>query len=101
MRIERWLTVAGFATWLGSGLPTLLRIVNGHMSPGGLIVWTVAFPLFGLSFGLVCLERPGFWQRLAIRRGLLAAQACAGLAMTATAPDVFPAGTLVVVAAQL
>jgi signal transduction histidine kinase len=88
-------------TWLVSGLPTLLRIINGRMSPDGLIVWTVAFSLFGVAFGLVCLGRPGIWQRTPVRRGLIAAQACAGLAMTATAPDVFPAGTLVVVAAQL
>ncbi len=101
MNIERWLTVAGFMTWLVSGLPTLLRIVNGHMSPGGLIVWTTAFPLFGLAFGLMCLHRPGFWRRTTVRQVLLAVQAAAGLAMTGTAPDVFPAGTLVVVAAQL
>jgi signal transduction histidine kinase len=101
MGIERWLTVAGFVTWLVSGLPTLLRIINGHMSPGNLLVWAIAFPLFGIAFGLICLERRGIWQRTSVRRGLLGAQACAGLAMTATAPDVFPAGTLVVVAAQL
>jgi signal transduction histidine kinase len=101
MGIERWLTVAGFVTWLVSGLPTLLRITNGHMSPGNLLVWAIAFPLFGIAFGLIWLERRGIWQRTSVRRGLLGAQACAGLAMTATAPDVFPAGTLVVVAAQL
>jgi signal transduction histidine kinase len=101
MNTERWLTVAGFVTWLVSGVPTLLRIVNGRMSPDGLIVWAIAFPLFGIAFGLVCLERPGIWQRTSVRRGLLLAQACAGLAMTATAPDSLPAGVLVVVAAQL
>ncbi len=101
MNIERWLTIAGLTTWLVSGLPTLLRIVNGHMSPGGLIVWAIAFPLFGLAFGLMCLDRPGVWQRTPVRRALLALQSAAGLAMTATAPDVIPAGTLVVVAAQL
>ena len=101
MGIERGLTIAGFVTWLVSGLPTILRIVNGHMSPGGLIVWAIAFPLFGLACGLMCLKRPGVWQRTPVRRALLALQAAAGLAMTGTAPDVFPAGTLVVVAAQL
>ena len=101
MNIERWLTVAGFVTWLVSGLPTFFRILNGHMSPAGLVVWTIGFPLFGLAFGLMCLDRPGIWQRVAVRRALLVLQAGAGLAMTATAPDVFPAGTLVVVAAQL
>src|SRR5215510_6843896 len=101
MNIERWLTIAGLTTWLVSGLPTLLRIVNGHMSPGGLIVWAIAFPLFGLAFGLSCLTRPGVLQRRPVRLTLLALQSVAGLAMTGTAPDVFPAGTLVVVAAQL
>ena len=90
MSIERWLTVAGFATWIVSGLPTLIRIANGHISPAGMIVWAIAFPLFGLAFGLICLERPGVWQRTPVRRTLLLLQAGAGLAMTATAPDVFP-----------
>jgi signal transduction histidine kinase len=101
MGIQRWLTVAGFVTWLVSGLPTILRIVNGNMSPGGVIVFAIAFPLFGVAFGLICLERPGIWQRTPVRRTLIALQAGAGLAMTWTAPDVFPAGTLVVVAGQL
>jgi signal transduction histidine kinase len=101
MGIERWLIVAGYGTWLVSGLPTLFRIINGQISPGGMIVWAIAFPLFGLAFGLACLERPGVWQRRAVRRGLLVLQAGAGLAMTYTSRDVFPAGTLVVVAGQL
>src|SRR5687768_18188930 len=101
MGIERWLTVAGFGTWIVSALPTLLRIANGHMSAGGMIVWAIAFPLFGVAFGLMCLHRPGVWQRTPVRRMLLALQAGAGLTMTATAPDVFPAATLVVVAGQL
>ena len=101
MGIERWLTVAGFVTWLVSGLPTLLRIANGDMSAARVIVWAIAFPLFGLAFGLICLDRPGIWQRHAVRRALIALQAAAGLAMTSTSPDVSPAGTLVVVAGQL
>jgi signal transduction histidine kinase len=101
MNIERWLTVAGFATWLVSALPTLIRIANGNITPGGMAVWTIAFLVFGLAFGLMCLDRPGPWQRRSIRHGLLLLQAAAGLAMTSAAPDVFPAGTLVVVAAQL
>jgi signal transduction histidine kinase len=101
MGIERWLTIAGFVTWLVSGLPTILRIINGNMSLGGVVVFATAFPLFGVAFGLMCLERPGIWQRTPVRRTLIALQAGAGLAMTSTAPDVFPAGTLVVVAGQL
>jgi len=101
MSIERWLTVAGYATWLVSGLPTLVRIADGRMSAGGMIVWAIAFPLFGMAFGLMCLHRPGIWHRTPVRRALLALQATAGLAMTMSTPDVFPAGTLVVVAGQL
>jgi signal transduction histidine kinase len=101
MGVQRWLTVAGFVTWLVSGLPTILRIANGNMSPAGVIVFAIAYPLFGVAFGLACLERPGIWQRPRVRRTLIALQASAGLAMTSIAPDVFPAGTLVVVAGQL
>lgn len=101
MRIERWLTVAGFATWLVSALPTILRIINGNMSRGGLIVWAIAFPLFGVAFGAMCFDRPGLLRRPSIRLALLGLQSVAGLAMTSTAPDIFPAATLVVVAGQL
>lgn len=101
MDIQRWLTAAGVMTWLVSGVPTILRIINGNLSVDRTIVFAIAFPLFGVAFGLVCLERPGIWQRQGMRRILIALQAGAGLAMTFTAPDVFPGGTLVVVAAQL
>ena len=101
MKIERWLTVAGFATWLVSALPTLIRIINGNMSPGGLIVWAIAFPLFGVAFGTMCFDWPGPVRRPSIRLVLLGLQSAAGLAMTSTAPDIFPAATLVVVAGQL
>jgi signal transduction histidine kinase len=101
MNIERWLTVAGLTTWLVSALPTLLRILNGNMSATGLVIWAIAFPLFGLAFGAMCLDRPGLLRRPAVRLVLLALQSIAGLAMTSTAPDIFPAATLVVVAGQL
>lgn len=101
MNIERWLTVAGLTTWLVSALPTLLRILNGNMSASGLVIWAIAFPLFGLAFGAMCLDRPGLLRRPGVRLVLLALQSIAGLAMTSTAPDIFPAATLVVVAGQL
>jgi hypothetical protein len=74
MGIQRWLTVAGFVTWLVSGLPTILRIVNGKLSPDAVIVFAIAFPLFGVAFGLICLERPGIWQRTRVRRTLIVLQ---------------------------
>jgi signal transduction histidine kinase len=101
MNIERWLTVAGLTTWLVSALPTLLRIINGNMSREGGIVWALAFPLFGIAFGAMCLHRPGVWRRPPVRLLLLVLQTLAGLAMTSAAPDIFPAATLVVVAGQL
>lgn len=101
MSIERWLTVAGVTTWLVSALPTLLRIIDGNMSRQGVIVWAIAFPLFGIAFGAMCLHRPGPWRRPPVRLVLLVLQTLASLAMTSAAPDIFPAATLVVVAGQL
>jgi len=101
MNIERWLTVAGLTTWLVFALPSLLRIINGNMSARGLVVWAIAFPLFGIAFGAMCLDRPGPLRRPPVRLVLLVLQSLAGLAMTSMAPDVFPAATLVVVAGQL
>jgi len=101
MRTERWLTVAGFGTWLVSALPTLLRIYEGQLGAGAIAVWASAFAAFGLAFGLMCVPPPGPWQTRPMRLVLLAIQTCAGLAMVASAADVFPASTLVVVAGQL
>jgi len=101
MNIERWLTVAGLMAWLVSSLPTFLRVVNGDMTTPGLVVWAIAFPLFGIAFGAMCLHRPGVWRRPPVRHVLLVVQSLAGLAMTSAAPDIFPAATLVVVAGQL
>ena len=101
MNADRWLTTAGFGTWLLSGLPMLLRMRAGQISVETTIVWAIAFPVFGMAFGLVCLGGSEIWRRRWVRRGLIAIQSAAGLAMTSSAQDVFPAGTLVVVAGQL
>ena len=101
MRVERWLTVAGFGTWLVSALPTIATIVDGRMSPEAIAVWATAFVAFGVAFGLMCLRRPGIWHLRAVRVACLAVQTCSGLVMTASSGDVFPAVTLVVVAGQL
>jgi signal transduction histidine kinase len=71
------------------------------MSASGQIIWAIAFPLFGVAFGAMCLDRRGPLRRPAVRLVLLGLQSVAGLAMTSTAPDIFPAATLVVVAGQL
>ena len=71
------------------------------MDPGAIPVWVCGFAAFGLAFGLMCLQRPGFWRARPARLALLAIQTCAGLAMLGSANDVFPASTLVVVAGQL
>ena len=101
MRPERWLTVAGFVTWLMSGLPMFMRIVDGRVGRASAIASFVGFAVFGVAFGLMTLFRPGPWHRRHWRVVLLAAQSVAGLAMVWASGDVFPAGTLVVVAGQL
>jgi signal transduction histidine kinase len=101
MRSERWLTVAGFGTWMVSALPTLYAIGDGRLSLAHTLVWAVAFAAFGVAFGLMCLHRPGPWHAKPFRITLLALESIAGLTMVASAADVFPAATLVVVAGQL
>jgi signal transduction histidine kinase len=98
---ERWLTVAGLLTWLLSGLPTFMRIVDGRVDGLSTTVWTFAFAMFGVGFGLMTWHRPGPWQRRQWRIVLLLTQSIAGLAMVWASGDVFPAGTLVVVTGQL
>jgi signal transduction histidine kinase len=101
MRSERWLTVAGFVTWLVAGLPTFVRMADGRLTFASSVLFLSAFALFGLAFGLMVLHRPGPWQKRGWRVGLLAIQSIAGLTMVAASGDVFPASTLVVVAGQL
>jgi signal transduction histidine kinase len=101
MRTERWLTVAGFGTWLVSALPTLLTISQGRMRPGAVAVWTGAFLAFGAAFGSVELGWPGTWQRRSVRAVCIATQACAGLVMIGVGGNIFAAAALVIVAGQL
>ncbi|HEY7185180.1 MAG TPA: histidine kinase [Vicinamibacterales bacterium] len=101
MRSERWLTVAGFGTWIVSALPTLRAIGVDRLSSERAVVWAIAFALFGIALGLSTLTRPGPWRARPMRISLLALQSIAGLMMVASAIDVFPAATLVVVAGQL
>ena len=67
MRSERWLTVAGFGTWLVSALPTLFAIIDGRLGGASAIVWACAFVAFGLAFGVICLRH----QAQPVRTGLL------------------------------
>ena len=101
MRTERWLTVAGFGTWMVSSLPALFAIGAGRLSSDRAIIWAIAFAGFGIAFGLMTLNRPGPWQAKPFRIALLAVESIAGLTMVASAIDVFPAATMVVVAGQL
>ena len=101
MRTERWLTVAGFGTWMVSSLPALFAIGAGRLSSDRAIIWAIAFAGFGIAFGLMTLNRPGPWQAKPFRIALLAVESIAGLTMVASAVDVFPAATMVVVAGQL
>jgi signal transduction histidine kinase len=101
MRSERWLTVAGFGTWMVSSLPTVYKIGDGRLSSDRALVWAIAFAVFGIAFGLMTLGRPGPWQAKRLRISLLVIESIAGLTIVASAADVFPAATLVVVAGQL
>jgi signal transduction histidine kinase len=101
MRIDRWLIIAGFGTWLVSALPTTLRIAEGRLSRGAVAIFVVAFVAFGVAFALMCLERPGPWRARTVRAALLAIQTVTGLTMILSGNDLFPAATLVVVAGQL
>jgi len=101
MRTERWLTVAGFGTWMVSSLPALFAIGAGRLSSDRGIIWAVAFAVFGIAFGLMTLNQPGPWHAKPLRIALLALESIAGLTMVASAIDVFPAATLVVVSGQL
>jgi signal transduction histidine kinase len=98
---ERWLTVAGFGTWLVTGLPTTIRFFSGDLSPAQTVVWAITFPLFGLAFGVMCFDLPSIRGRTFVRLSLLVVQAVSGLAMVAISSDAFPAATLVIVAGQL
>jgi signal transduction histidine kinase len=101
MRVERWLIAAGFGTWLVSALPTMVRIADGRLSRDALAVFGVAFVAFGVAFGITCLERFRPWRARKLHVALLAVQTIAGLTMIPSGNDLFPAATLVVVAAQL
>src|SRR5262245_58246269 len=101
MRSERWLAVAGFGTWMVSSLPTLYAIGNGRVDVARAVIWALAFALFGIAFGLMTLHRPGPLHATWVRISLLALQSMAGLVMVASARDVFPVASLVVVAGQL
>jgi signal transduction histidine kinase len=84
-----------------SALPTLYAIRDGRLSADSALVWAIAFVAFGIAFGVMCLHRPGPWHAKPLRIALLALESIAGLTMVASAADVFPAATLVVVAGQL
>lgn len=101
MQADRWLTVAGFGTWVVSALPTLIAIGEGRLSPARGLLFVIAFLIFGAALGLMCLHRPGPWHDRRLRLGLLLLQALAGLTAIATSSDVIPAAMLVVVAGQL
>lgn len=100
MRPERWLQVAGYGTWLVTGLPTLAAILSGQLDPSRATLWIAAFGVFGGAFA-ACT-----WPTAAPRPrprvlALLAAQTLASLTMVASGDDLLVAATLVVVCGQL
>jgi signal transduction histidine kinase len=99
MRADLWLQVAGFVTWLVSGIPMLTSVARGTVPAPVAITWACAYVAFGVAFGISC--RVHGRGGLGVRRLLLAIQAASGLVMVQMTTDGLAAGTLVVVAAQL
>jgi len=98
MGAEFWLRLAGYLTWLVCGIPGFVDLLASGLTGPRAITWGIAFPLFGLALALCRTEAMrGRFARLS----LLAVQSGAGLALVWATKDGLPAGTLVVVAAQL
>jgi len=53
MNTTRWLSVAGFVTWIAAGMPAMVAISAGRITAGSLAVWVVGFIAFGAAFGVV------------------------------------------------
>lgn len=99
MRADLWLQVAGYVTWLVSGIPMMASVARGEVAAGIATLWGCAFAAFGIAFAVSCrVHGSGGAAR---RMMLLTAQAASGLLMVHTSRDGLAAATLVVVAAQL
>jgi signal transduction histidine kinase len=101
MRPERWLELAGFLTWVVSGVPTLLAIRAGELRGPAAALWGAAFVAFGLAFAVMCSDRGASWKTRPRRLLLLTVQSTSALIMVGIGFDALPAATLVVVAGQL
>lgn len=99
MRADLWLQMAGYVTWLVSGIPMLTSVARGTVPAPVAVAWACGYVAFGAAFGISC--RVHGRGGLSGRRALLAIQAASGLVMVHTTTDGLAAGTLVVVAAQL
>ena len=99
MRADLWLQMAGYVTWLVSGIPMLISVARGTAPAATTAAWACAYIAFGVAFGISCRVhgRGGRGRRIV----LLGIQAASGLVMAYTTTDGLAAGTLVVVAAQL
>lgn len=91
--------MAGFVTWLVSGVPAMLAISSGRLDGAGAVVWVAAFIAFGAAFWVHA--KPDTPQPRWLGVMLLTIQSAAGLTMVTLTSDGLPAATLVIVAAQL
>lgn len=98
MNTTRWLSVAGFVTWIAAGMPAMVAISAGRISGGPLVVWVVGFIAFGAAFGTMCFGRT---RSLAKARTLVAIQSIAGAMMVSVTRDGVAGATMVVAAAQI
>src|SRR5262245_47619817 len=98
MTPTHWLTVAGFVTWVASGIPAAVAIADGRIAGAAAIAWVAAFVAFGVAFGAICFEDTNGSRR---QRALVGVQSVAGSVMVALTHDGIAGATLVVAASQL
>ncbi len=101
------LRLIGVSSWLIASVPTVLDVLRHprQTSAERLIVWTVAFGLFGLSFGITSSATSDFSHNRRIERALhvplIALQTAATLVMVYLIPCYSIGILLVIVAWQL
>ena len=98
MNTTRWLSVAGFVTWIAAGMPAMVAISAGRINGGSLLVWVAGFIAFGVAFGAMCFGRFG---RLGTVRTLVVIQSIAAAMMVSVTRDGVAGATMVVAAAQI
>ena len=97
----KWLNLAGYATWLVSGLIPIVEAVSGDFGGLRAVAFFTAFVIFGLGLVLF-LECQSLFPRLGRYASLatIVVQSLAGLTMVSISGTGTAAATLVLVAAE-